>query len=527
MYTYIIIDDEPLIRRGTQKKLEPLSHMLTCCGEASNGVEGLELIDQLTPDIVILDMQMPIMDGTDLLPVLSSKYPSIALIVISGFQNFDYMKQAISAKVIDYILKPFSREEIQQTVLKIIEALQHKEVENRYFSSMMKEKEDAYYSLDMKFLTDLLMGYTDDIHSAISSQKLSFINEMHHFVLLAFYYLPENDELSLQNWIEENGFTDLILYLPDPNTSTFQFLIVFLPEASADNLHANRFLNQLLNNLLSWMQHFPFSPKIGISSIHRDLSELHIAYTESREALNTQLLSSGATTSCFYYQLLDAPSPIEWHKQEEFLFRIESGEIDVVKDLVEDLFSFYCTLSACTLRDVKYHCEQLTYHCHTILNYYLKQNDVNWKSSSNMQAIVNTLFSFEEVKTYYRQFFLNITSLLRKQSVYNTGELIDQIQFYINRNYQKNITQEFIASLFYLNRSYLSQLFKKQTNKKFIDYLNEVRINKAKELLLHSDRKMYQIAKSVGYDNTKYFFRIFKKKTGFSPEQFRNQFYSL
>ena len=144
-----------------------------------------------------------------------------------------------------------------------------------------------------------------------------------------------------------------------------------------------------------------------------------------------------------------------------------------------------------------------------------------------MQAIVNTLFSFEEVKTYYRQFFLNITSLLRKQSVYNTGELIDQIQFYINRNYQKNITQEFIASLFYLNRSYLSQLFNKQTNKKFIDYLNEVRINKAKELLLHSDRKMYQIAKSVGYDNTKYFFRIFKKKTGFSPEQFRNQFYSL
>ena len=83
-----------------------------------------------------------------------------------------------------------------------------------------------------------------------------------------------------------------------------------------------------------------------------------------------------------------------------------------------------------------------------------------------MQAIVNTLFSSDEVKAYYMQFFLNITSLLKKQSVYNTGELIDQIQFYIQRNYQKNITQEFIASLFYLNRSYLSQLFKKQTGQK-------------------------------------------------------------
>lgn len=130
-----------------------------------------------------------------------------------------------------------------------------------------------------------------------------------------------------------------------------------------------------------------------------------------------------------------------------------------------------------------------------------------------MQAIVNTLFSSDEVKAYYMQFFLNITSLLKKQSVYNTGELIDQIQFYIQRNYQKNITQEFIASLFYLNRSYLSQLFKKQTGQKFVDYLNDIRMNKAKELLIHSDRKMYQIAKNVGYDNTKYFSGFSKRKS--------------
>lgn len=81
MYTYVIIDDEPLIRRGTKKKLEPLSHLLTCCGEASDGREGLELVRQLKPDIVILDMQMPVMDGTELLPALSEEFPSTALIV--------------------------------------------------------------------------------------------------------------------------------------------------------------------------------------------------------------------------------------------------------------------------------------------------------------------------------------------------------------------------------------------------------------------------------------------------------------
>ena len=111
--------------------------------------------------------------------------------------------------------------------------------------------------------------------------------------------------------------------------------------------------------------------------------------------------------------------------------------------------------------------------------------------------------------------------MMQKKNVYTNNELIDQIKIYIQRNYQKNLTQEFIASLFYLNRSYLSQLFKKKTGQKFVDYLNDVRIEKAKDLLVTSERKMYIIAKSVGYDNVKYFFRIFKKKTGISPEQFR------
>ena len=242
MYTYVIIDDEPLIRRGTKKKLEPLSHLLTCCGEASDGREGLELVRQLKPDIVILDMQMPVMDGTELLPALSEEFPSTALIVISGFQNFDYMKQAISSKVIDYILKPFSKDEIQQTVLKTIDSLKDKEAEDHHLTSMVQEKEEAFYSLDLKLLTDFLLGYTDTAHSSVSSQKLSFINEMHHFVLLTLYSLPEQDPLPVQNWLERNGFTDLALYLPDGNTPSFHFLIVFLPETSADSAVWNIFL---------------------------------------------------------------------------------------------------------------------------------------------------------------------------------------------------------------------------------------------------------------------------------------------
>ena len=118
---------------------------------------------------------------------------------------------------------------------------------------------------------------------------------------------------------------------------------------------------------------------------------------------------------------------------------------------------------------------------------------------------------------------MNITEMLKTESIYALEDVVEKIQLYMRHNYQKNLTQDFIASLFYLNRSYLSTLFKHRTGMKFIDYLNEIRIEKAKEMLSGSSRKMYQISKAVGYDNPKYFFRIFKKKTGLTPEQYRIQ----
>lgn len=92
---------------------------------------------------------------------------------------------------------------------------------------------------------------------------------------------------------------------------------------------------------------------------------------------------------------------------------------------------------------------------------------------------------------------------------------------YAQKNYSKNLTVELLACFFYANRSYLSHIFKERTGEKFVDYLNDIRIDKAKTLLSTTDKKMYQIAKLVGYSNVKYFFRIFKKKTGKTPEQWR------
>lgn len=518
MYTYIVIDDESLIRKGTIKKLQPMNDQIACIGEADNGKAGIELIQETHPDFVILDMQMPVMGGRELLPYLAENYPDMPLIVISGYRDFDYVKEAISANAIDYILKPFSKEAIQECVSRAIEHLEDNQTLSR-ISDSDEQREAAYYEYDIQYLTNLILGYHIG-EGSISSKRLNFVNDTHQLVLLTLYFesAAEMQNINIQGWLEDGGFGDLALYLPNTASNQMGFLVLFMPNTEV--IHSRRLVDQISTALTDYAHHLQNELIIGISHAHSDLSELHAAFTETSTALNQRELKDSSET-IFYYSNNPEPKAFVWDQEDEFLFRVEAGMPGEVQALTERLFDLMGNVSGFTLADAKYYCYYLSGQCRNILNYYLKQETP--KSSNSIQNVVNYIFSLKELKEYYHQFFMNITELLKTESIYSGNDAIEKIQTYMQHNYQKNLTQDFIASLFYLNRSYLSTLFKQKTGMKFVDYLNEVRIEKSKNLLKDSNRKMYQISKAVGYDNPKYFFRIFKKKTGMTPEQYRER----
>lgn len=516
MYTYIIIDDEELIRKGTIKKISPISDQVSCIGEAEEGAEGIRLITELNPDFVILDMQMPGIDGMELLPYLSERYPHMPLIVISGYKNFDYIKQAISSNAIEYLLKPFSKEAIQNVIFKAVERLQDRSLIHDQIAASEKEKEQACYDYDIQLLNNLILGYpVGDIK--MTSQKLNYINTPHTFLLLTLHFTETIPEAVIQDWLFDNDFGHTVLYMASSVNQHLAFILIFMPSGST--ISDRQIAGRILDTFLPQMEELRLSIRIGSSSSHSALDQLGQAYDETIHALNHQRLDMNSP-SCYFYAEKTDPHPIDWEKEDEFLFRIEAGMESDVQTLVHGLFSCCPSLPDCTLADVKYYCYLLTEQCRKILNTYISTTDTV-KSSNSMLNVVNQIFTLDELENYYLQFFLNLAALLKPNSVYAIDDVIEKIQIYIQRNYQKNLTQDFISSLFYINRSYLSTLFKTRTGQKFVDYLNEVRISKSQEFLIHSDKKMYQIARAVGYDNVKYFFRIFKKKTGESPEQWR------
>ncbi len=515
MYTYIIIDDEKLIRKGTIKKLAPLQDLICCAGEAENGADGIKLVEQVHPDIVILDMQMPGMHGTELLTYFSENYPDMPMIVISGYRDFDYIKHAISTDAIDYLLKPFSKETICETVRRAISRIESSETITRQITDSNEQKEMARYEYDLQYLTNLILGYHAG-ETGITSQKLKFINDTHRMALLTLSFDAPAEDFHIQEWLADGGFGDLALFLSGGNIPLTNFLILFLPNSTV--ITPENLIGQMCDTLIRDAASQKLSMMIGVSQIHSDLKELHTAFKEASSALDQQLLTDHSR-KYFIYHGQSTPRQLSWPRENEFLFRIEAGMGEEVSALTKQLFTWFTEMSSLTLDDAKYYCYYLSGQCHQIINYYMKQEGES--QSGSMQNIVRQMFRLDELEEYYRHFFMNTASLLKGESIYAIDDVISRVQIYIQHNYQKDLTQDFVASLFYLNRSYLSTLFRQKTGMKFIDYLNEIRIEKAMDMLSGTSRRMYQISKAVGYDNPKYFFRIFKKKTGMTPDQYR------
>ncbi|MCU6748422.1 response regulator [Faecalicatena acetigenes] len=515
MYRYIIVDDEPLIRQGTMKKLEPLSDRISCAGEADNGAQAIELVKTLSPDFVILDMEMPVMDGTALLSYLSKNHPNLQLIVISGYKSFDYIKHAISANVIDYILKPFTAEQIQQTVCQAISRLETSASIDARIRLTEEEKEVACYEHDTQLLQNLILGYAVS-DTDISSQKLSFLTRSDRLCLAVVYAGKSLTDFRLQQQINDFGFSEMAVYLPHPSNFRLGFFILALPNDAS--FSPKDFYIKFVQDFIAYLHTYDTVSYWGLSDTIAGLCHLHAAHEQACTSLNSMPVTQSSSQVYIWQPNMGTDlREISWEQKEEFLFRVEAGMTKEVGSLLLSLHTYYQETKSLSLADVKYHYHQLTQDCLLILKRYLHQST----PSQSMQNIVKEMFTIEELYQYYRQFFSNLSEMLKPQSVYAVEDTIEKIKIYIQRNYHKNLTVEFLASLFYMNSSYLSHLFRKTTGEKFAQYVNAVRIEKAKDLLASTDRKLYQIAKAVGYDNSKYFFRVFKKYEGMTPEQYR------
>ncbi|NUU74339.1 response regulator [Paenibacillus xylanilyticus] len=511
MYTFIVVDDEPLIRKGLLKKIEAFEHSLELLGEADNGADALALIESSKPDIIFTDMRMPEVDGKMLIRTVCQQYPHTKLIVISGHADFDYMQEAISAKVVNYLLKPFSRDEIHSALHQAINAIEQERSMQREVQLRAVETEQMKTDADMQlFLNYMLTPNASTKMPVFRSAEFTAIMSSEQFVLMTLYGPHPISAHALPTF--SNG-----LYIPHPQSDQLLFFLMHDSECTAVELQEKA--SQIASMILAKAQTAECC--VGISLPFTDIGEVRAAHHQTILALDERAITDFGK----YYVYSEGQHPLhplKWSRMYELLFFIESGNAPKVEELTIDFFAFYLRQPDALLAHLKEQCRDIIMETKRLLIDYL-QNGINSGASSSLEAVLNVSFDMESIRHYMVKVLTGAALLLKEDNPYSSDQVIDNVKKYIDNHYAKDLTLEWVSSLFYLNPSYLSYLFKEKTSENFTDYVNGLRIGQAKHLLMSTDHKIYRIAKQLGYDNPKYFFRVFKKMTGWTPEEFRKQ----
>ncbi|WP_100406496.1 response regulator [Bacillus solitudinis] len=537
MRSVLIIDDDPEIRKGLFNHIPWKRLNLSVTDTASDGVDALSKIRKSPPDILITDIYMPKMNGLELIKSLYKEFPKISIIIHSGYDHFENAREAMRYGVKHFFLKPSPIQEIETVLLEITQEIEiqekHKLLLENYES---QRKEYLSYTKDALIRELLITRYKS---SDIPSEKLELLNlskdqniVVSTLTVIRPTYLTKALEREWQlmkfsagNIILEmidthEMFSQVDIHVVDYSDSTF--VLIFFGNKKTNNL--NKISYELSNKLMKTILFFlKLSIIVGIGRMKTGVHEIIDSYLESQRALEAAeyqefnkvytfevVQEQGEVESYHYpFELLKDIHEVVLQKEHEGLVSIWDSFVATLQ--IEKTLPLFIVQNICvsTLNAMMMNSHSKGQSAHEITD--MSQTILNVYSYRTINALIEWMG--KQINEWVGQTKEELTG---KKS----HKLILSVKDYVKENYDQEITLAEIADSLFINRNYLSQLFKKVTGESFVTYLNKFRIQKAKERLREKKYMIYEISEMVGYQNPTYFSQVFKSITGVSPSEF-------
>lgn len=493
----LLVDDEIHIRTGLKTLIQWTDLECELVGEASDGVMAYELIHELEPDICIIDIKMPEMDGIEVIEKLfEEKWSRTHFIILSGFGEFDYAKRAMKCHVNHYVLKPID-EDILVAKIKDIQ----------------QELKNEISVLDLLVQREIRHIVTEKVELYLVNQEVRRILQlpwkMYQVVCVQSVHgnvSKEAFETTIQRFFHTNA------YCIQVDAS----LVVLLKNQIFDKtvLHLENFKKELEKSLkcaVCITLGKPISTFDRILESYQDaklLMEYRFKYSQEHIITFHQL-----RTEKEVFESIDITTFIENITRAIYLNQMEQ-----INDLMEELFE----VMRCMGWEQSY---ILSMYVHLysrivvpIINRYPKLSQEDYLDDSVIQSIVEQV----DLRRLHGFIKYNIISLAETIGAEGSKEMTEVIKKYIEENYFEEIRIEDLAKMFNYNSGYLGKQFKDKTGVAITQYVDEVRMNQSKQLLKTTELKIYEIARHIGYNDPDYFATKFKKLVGLSPNQYRN-----
>ncbi len=522
----MVIDDEPIVARGLEALIPWEQHGLKWLPPASDGLEALEKIEELRPDLLLLDCKMPRMTGLELLAELKKRQLPHRAIILSGHDEFDFARQALQLGALDYVLKPPDIEQLLSTVLRIKGEWEQEQ------RQPWEQQQAARERLVCSLLTGTKISGVQ-LKSKLEELQIS-LRPAPFYVILAEAiqdnskakdYLYEDRRLmnyAVTNIAEETcSAWNPVCIVQDETIPRFALLL----NAGDDEAGFQQCLKQLIQNIHITLG---ISVTIGISSIAVNLlTDGPLALAQAATALEGQYYT-GPNTFFDYSERLHANEADMrllpgWTGEEQRLEQaLRSGDYSALESWLSDFFTALVgqNMPVSMTRSLTLQAMLLGANTLSELHPSLKPQELLTASQVEAVWVAATLQKLQQVARTYFQELLDHTVRLRHSGKNN---IVETVKEYISSRFADAISLEMLAKEVFVSPVYLSSLFKQVEGMNISDYLTLIRLDKAKDLLRHSSVKTYEIARMVGYQDDKYFSRLFKKRVGMTPSEFRNQ----
>lgn len=533
-YKVLLIDDEAEIREGMAARIPWEELGLKICGTAENGLEALELAEKKHPDIIITDIQMPFMDGLTFIQKAQKMLPLSKFIVFSGYERFEYAQKAVSLHVTEYLLKPFSAQDLVEVLIHTKNEMHQEKQQRRNLEVLQQQFQENLPLLRQNFLLSCMSGIVTE--ESIIQQSASF-----HLKAKESYSVLLFDTGSLKNSTHFKGQEALYMMSikqfvidnlsPLVENETFVFgeyvVSLLIPQKAFDVDHLMKHVNEICREVSRENGEMVVA---GMSQIVSELAQLPVAYEQAQDALAYSYRLDRQEWFATYIKDVVQPKSllILTEKEERQLTNLlKLGSTDDLEQMITAIFDKIKHQHLSFQNYRVYLIEHLTLLLRVVTAYGFDPQQVFQEDVMKKIEILDKL-SLEEMLSWFLQKSIQLNQEIQMTNIDSGKAAINKAKWLVKEQYQNpDLSIEDISKELFLSSAYFSSIFKKETGQSFVSYLTQERLKQAAHLLETTSDKSYMIAEKVGYSEPNYFSYVFKKHYGLSPSKYRNQGVSL
>ncbi len=527
----VIVDDEFLIRNYLKMRVCWEELGMEIAGEASSAREALDLIDQIVPDIIFTDICMPFMDGIEFSKAVVEKFPHIKIVIITGHDEFDYVKRSIKVGISDFLLKPVNPEEIRKVALELKSKIEMERTHIKEYEKLKQRLDESLPYMQEKFLNEILLGEFDqnEIVDKMAYFKI-IMNEQSDVFQTAVVEVSDSvggphdreEELILlamkcSDLIRQVLREDRYVHVFFDNSRK---IVVLSNDESLDLTDCCETIKALLINRCKCFV------SIGIGNKIHGLKNIKVTYREACDALNYKVIIG--KNQVVNYNDITYSSDQTWrgipNKGEKLDFYIKTGMKYKAVELIDELFSENGFNFSITIENLRLEAFDIISTCMRVLLELKIDTSSLWGKNTKPYEDVFRMDNLLEMKDYLKILIEKVINKIHSFNERKANILIVQIQEYIEQNmHDADLSLSTISKEFYVSSSHLCRIFKQETKQTVVEYITRQRMEYAKRILKETNLKVYQIGEMVGINDPNYFSTIFKKFTGLSVNEFRKK----